>query len=303
MDKIESKALKVGVLVNLVMAIAGWITYSLTNSDAMLLDGNFSFIATLSLVAAVMIVVVRHNKSEIYPFGNYFYESFFVFFKGILILGITIGALFQNTIKIIDYFNGEEVSKIVAGPIIYYVILMTILCFGVAYYFGRKNKAIGNKSSILDVERKGAILDGFLSMAVGLALYLTTLIDEESKLNFLLYVGDATIVVLMCLFLMKMPLGVIKGAFRELGGGVVENDLVKRNIQSKIEEYLPSEYQIKHDYITKLGSSYLIVIYLSSKADTISVKHVEAYRKILYENLKADLNTVNIEVVLDNEAP
>lgn len=301
MDKIESTALKVGVAVNIVMAVAGWITYSLTNSDAMLLDGNFSFIAALSLIAAVGIIAVRHNKSETYPFGNYFYESFFVFFKGILILGITISALFQNTIKIINFFNGQEVQRIVSGPIIYYIILMTILCFGVAYFFKRKNKELGNRSSILDVERKGAILDGFLSMAVGLALYLTTMVDEESKLNFLLYVGDAFIVVLMCLFLMKMPLGVIKGAFRELGGGVVADDLVKGNIQAKIKKLLPVNYKIKQDYITKLGSSYLVVIYLYSKSDTVSVKHLEAYRKGLYDSLKQDLNTVNIEVVLDNE--
>jgi len=63
------------------MAIAGWITYSITNSDAMLLDGNFSFTATLSLSAAIMIIVLRHNKSGTYPFGNYFYESFFVFLR------------------------------------------------------------------------------------------------------------------------------------------------------------------------------------------------------------------------------
>ena len=154
---------------------------------------------------------------------------------------------------------------------------------------------------MMDVERKGAILDGFLSMAVGLALYLTALVDEGSTLGFLLYVGDACIVVMMCLFLMKMPYGVIKGAFRELGGGIIEDDKVKSNIQKKINKLLPEEYSIKHDYITKLGSSYLIVIYLSSKADTISVKHIETYRKKLYESLIEDLNTVNVEVVLDNE--
>ena len=301
MEKIESTALKVGVLVNLIMAIAGWVTYSMTNSDAMLLDGNFSFIAALSLIAAIMIVVVRHNKSETYPFGNYFYESFFVFFKGILILGITIAALFQNSIKIIDFFNGEETQRILPGPIIYYIVLMTILSFGVAYYFGRKNKELGDRSSILDVERKGAILDGFLSMAIGLALYLTALVDEESKLNFLLYVGDSFIVVVMCLFLMKMPLGVIKEAFRELGGGVIENDLIKVTIQEKIVKFLPVGFNLKQDYITKLGSSYLVVIYISSETDKISVKDLETYKKTLYESIIADLNTVNIEVVLDNQ--
>lgn len=178
---------------------------------------------------------------------------------------------------------------------------MTILSFGVAYYFGRKNKELCDRSSILDVERKGAILDGFLSMAIGLALYLTALVDEESKLNFLLYVGDSFIVVVMCLFLMKMPLGVIKGAFRELGGGVIENDLIKVTIQEKIVKFLPIGFNLKQDYITKLGSSYLVVIYISSETDKISVNDLETYKKTLYESIIADLSTVNIEVVLDNQ--
>lgn len=133
------------------------------------------------------------------------------------------------------------------------------------------------------------------------ALYLTTLVSEESRLDFLLYVGDSFIVVIMCLFLMKMPLGVIKGAFRELGGGVIEDDIIKGSIQEKIVKLLPVGFEIKQDYITKLGSSYLVVIYLSSKTNKISVKHLETFKKMLSESIKADLNTVNIEVVLDNQ--
>jgi len=98
-----------------------------------------------------------------------------------------------------------------------------------------------------------------------------------------------------------MPLGVIKGAFWELGGGVIEDDVVKGSIQEKIVKLLLVGFEIKQDYITKLGSSYLVVIYLSYKTDNISVKHLESFKKELYESIKEDLNTVNIEVVLDNQ--
>ncbi len=38
-DSVETKALRIGIFISLLMAIAGWITYYFSGSDAMLLDG------------------------------------------------------------------------------------------------------------------------------------------------------------------------------------------------------------------------------------------------------------------------
>jgi len=54
-DKTENKALKVGIFISFLMAIAGWVTYYFSGSDAMLLDGNFSFISVFAVVIAIMI--------------------------------------------------------------------------------------------------------------------------------------------------------------------------------------------------------------------------------------------------------
>lgn len=87
-----------------------------------------------------MVVKMKHKRTKVFPFGRYFYESFFVFFKGLLILGITIGALFQNVIKIIDYLNGEKFQTLNPEPILYYSALMGVICFALAFYYKRKNK-------------------------------------------------------------------------------------------------------------------------------------------------------------------
>ncbi len=55
-DQIESSALKIGVIINLLMAIAGWVAFSLTGSEALLLDGNFSFIASVTTIGAIIII-------------------------------------------------------------------------------------------------------------------------------------------------------------------------------------------------------------------------------------------------------
>ena len=101
---IERKALWVGVLANLVMAIAGYYFYYLTSSEALLLDGNFSMIAAMVTIVAVYISQVKHRRSETFPFGLYFYEALFVFFKGLVLLGIILMAAFQNGIKVAHFF-------------------------------------------------------------------------------------------------------------------------------------------------------------------------------------------------------
>ena len=52
-DSVETKALRIGIFISLLMAIAGWITYYFSGSDAMLLDGNFSFISVFAGVVAI----------------------------------------------------------------------------------------------------------------------------------------------------------------------------------------------------------------------------------------------------------
>lgn len=44
----EKKALYASAIINLMMAFSGWLAYHFSNSQAILLDGNYSFIAFLS---------------------------------------------------------------------------------------------------------------------------------------------------------------------------------------------------------------------------------------------------------------
>ena len=153
-DKIENRTLKITVVANLVMAIAGWVTYNLTDSQAMLLDGNFSFILAIATFVAIYISKNKHKKSATFPFGNYVYEAAFVLSKGVLILGIIIMAVFQNAIKILDYFQGIKEEPIVLEPIYYYTAFILVLSFGLMAFFNVQNKRVNNQSSLLLVEKQ-----------------------------------------------------------------------------------------------------------------------------------------------------
>ena len=296
-DQIESSALKIGVVVNLLMAIAGWVAFSLTGSEALLLDGNFSFISSVTTIGAIIIIHKKHKRTSVFPYGRYFYESFFTLSKGILILGLIIAALFQNIVKIIKFIEGEKLEKLQTGPILIYMVLMIFLCFGLAFLYQHKNKKIHFQSSILTVETKASKIDGFMTIAVGIALVLTTFVPETSKLSFLLYIGDSIIVILMCLFLFKTPFEVIKGGFIELGGGSLQNPESVQEIEAVVKNLLPEGLQVNNCYISKTGSSHLVLIYANSMTPSIAMDTITQYRNSIHEKLDVKYPNSEVEIV------
>lgn len=296
-DQIESSALKIGVVVNLLMAIAGWVAFSLTGSEALLLDGNFSFISSVTTIGAIIIIHKKHKRTSVFPYGRYFYESFFTLSKGILILGLIIAALFQNIVKIIKFIEGEKLEKLQTGPILIYMVLMIFLCFGLAFLYQHKNKKIHFQSSILAVETKASKIDGFMTIAVGIALVLTTFVPETSKLSFLLYIGDSIIVILMCLFLFKTPFEVIKGGFIELGGGSLQNQESVQEIEAMVKNLLPEGLQVNNCHISKTGSSHLVLIYANSMTPSIAMDTITQYRNSIHEKLDVKYPNSEVEIV------
>ena len=296
-DQIESSALKIGVLVNLIMAIAGWVAYSLTGSEALLLDGNFSFISSVTTIGAIIIIFKKHKRTSLFPYGRYFYESFFTLSKGILILGLIIAALFQNVIKILSYIDGEPLKRLETGPILIYMTLMIILCFGLAFLYTSKNKKINLQSSILSVETKSLRIDGFMTIAVGIALVLSTLVPEASKLSFLLYIGDAIVVILMCLFLFKTPFEVIKEGFIELGGGSIQNQESVKEIETVIQSLVPDGLEVKSCHISKTGSSHLLIIYAGSTRPMIEMDTIIQYRNSIHGKIETAFPNSEVEIV------
>ena len=299
-DIVENKALKAGIFISLLMAIAGWVTYYYSGSDAMLLDGNFSFISVFAGIIAIIISNKKHLKTKTFPFGSYVYEALFVLIKGILILGVVLVSGLQNTFKIIAYLKGKPIENVVIGPILIYVVVISVLCFALYFFYKAKNKIIDNKSSILQVETKSTLLDGFMSLGIGVVFLIIWLLPSNTAFDFLKSIGDAIIVLIMCLVFFTMPLKIIRDAFIELGGGILQDTTTKEIAEKIIAEALPSNLKKQSIYISKLGSSYFILIYLISDNNTIDLSTIETLRKKIQEVLIDTLANVKLEIIVSN---
>lgn len=298
-NTIEKRSLIVGAVINLIMALSGWLAYYLSNSQALLLDGNFSFIVFLSTLVAINISSIKSKKTKLFPFGQFVYEALYSFLKGIMIIGMLLVAFTDNLSKIFHFINGKETSLLNTEVILVYSLLMTLICFGMAAYYKHQNNKVNNSSTILRAEYSAAIIDGFMSAGIGIALVGISLLSPEGSLGFLNYIGDAILVILLCVLLGKEPFILVRDSFVEIAGGTLQNQTDKKNIEDILEKHLSSEKLLIDSYISKTGSSYLVIAYISAQGlEKLGFEKTKQIRELIINNLKENYKESIFEIVL-----
>jgi len=97
--KTESSTLAFSAFMALLIGCAGIVATLASNSQAILLDGLFNLIYfSVALVTIKVSKLASRPDSESYPFGYSYFESLVNLCKGLLILGVSIFALFDPAI-------------------------------------------------------------------------------------------------------------------------------------------------------------------------------------------------------------
>jgi predicted Co/Zn/Cd cation transporter (cation efflux family) len=300
LQSIERQSLTVGVVANLVMALSGWATFYLSGSEALLLDGNFSFIMFLSSIAALKVAEIKTRRSHTFPFGLFITEALYSLVKGLLIGGVLLAAIIGNVSKIVQYINGAELPPLKTGPILIYSIAMVIICFGLSLFYHYQNKQVGNKSSMLSIDKSASLVDGFMSAGTGAALVIIGYVNADSGWGFLLYIGDAIMVLILACLMIKQPISIIRNAFIEMAGGQLQNQQDYQHIESVISDSL-TEQALKQEalFISKTGSSYLVVISFSAEQLTsIDSDALQTAKNGINQLLSQTYPHIDVEFVL-----
>ncbi|MGF1736533.1 cation transporter [Photobacterium satsumensis] len=297
---IERQSIRVGIAANLVMALSGWGVYYLSGSEALLLDGNMSFILFLSSIVALKIAAIKAVRSETFPFGLFVTEALYSLVKGLLLLGVIISAFTSNGGKVLRYLAGEPIAMIKTGPIVYYAIAMVTICWGLSAFYYVQNKKIQGNSSMLAVDRKASLIDGVLSASTGIVLVVIGYIKQGSSLDFLLYIGDALLVVVLAVSMLGQPIRIIKEAFVELAGGKLQNDQQHQEIAQTVNHALSANgLSAASLNISKTGSSYLVIVGLSLESlNQEQSRQVMETKASLQQMLADRLTFVDVEMVL-----
>ncbi|MGF1753436.1 cation transporter [Vibrio makurazakiensis] len=297
---IERRALIIGIIANLVMAISGWAAFNLSGSEALLLDGNMSFILFITTLVALKITKIKSKKSDTFPFGLYVAEALYSLMKGLLLLGVVVSAISSNGSKVLSYWQGAAIEPIKTGIIIYYAIAMVIICWGLSLFYYSQNKRINNNSSMLKVDQKSSFIDGILSASTGAILVVIGFIEPTSQFSPLLYIGDSILVITLALMMITQPINIMKEAFVELAGGKLQDNESYQDIKSRVESQLfASKHHITTLHISKTGSSYLVVIGLDlATLKPESQNTLINEKKQLQEKLECSYPFIDVEMTL-----
>jgi cation diffusion facilitator family transporter len=296
---VEKKALVVGAILNITMAFSGWFAYYSSNSQSILLDGNYSFISFFVILIAIRISIIKAQPTEMFPFGQYVYEALYSFAKGIMIVSILLVAVIMSITRISRYLNGSPVDALDTSVVLIYTIAMVLSCVILGVYCRHQNKKINNSSSILRAEYIGAKLDGIISLATGLALIGIGYVNIEGNFAFVHYIGDAILVFILALLLIKEPFELIRDSFVELAGGTLQNKEEKEKIEKILTEHLTIDL-LKKSYISKTGSSYFIVAYINGQGiDKIGFEKLEQIKAETLSELKKIHQYVMFEIAID----
>jgi len=103
----------------------------------------------------------------------------------------------------------------------------------------------------------------------------------------------------MCLIFFTLPLKIVKESFIELGGGMLQDTAKKEMAEKTIIESLPSNLIKQSIYISKLGSSYFVLVYLSSDSNTIDLSKIETLRNKIQQALILTLTNVKLEIIVN----
>lgn len=261
---IEKKSLVASAWINFLMALSGWAAYSISGSQALLLDGNFSFVSFIAILFAIRIATTKIRRTHILPFGQFIYESFFAAAKGIMIIGMLLMALIVNIDRVFKYLDGQSAQVLNTDIILFYSIIMVLLCFGLAIYHKNNNRKLGNSSTILLAEYTGVKMDGLVSLGVGICLVSIQFISIDGDWAFLHYIGDSLVVIMLVIIFGKGPFIIVRNAFVEIMGGVLQNEEQRQFILSILKKHLEPHKLLLDDYISKTGSNYLVIAYINS---------------------------------------
>ena len=297
--QIERKALGVGIIINILMVVAGAIVFFMTGLKAMFLDTTFTVISVVSGLVATYLSSRTVRTTERFPNGMFALEPIYAICKAIFTLSLLVFSFLDVAQVAWDYFVlgvGERASF---GPVVIYQILTVATCFGLLMYYRRQNARIGDSSMMLRAEAQSTLVDGMISFGIGLAAVVLVLLPAGGPLDFLHYTGDFFITTVIVILAVKEPVEVLRDAFVELVGGVHDDDETNTFVEQAAQRHLPANTEYEKTMIFKTGMNYTVDVYLAGTGQSIDVAHLVECNRSLERALKHRLHIVDVDLVFD----
>lgn len=300
-DRVERRALTIGAVSNLFMAGIAWVTYWYSNSEAILLDGNYSFIVFIGMGVALAVSRIKSRTTETFPLGQFFYEALYSFVKGLMILGVILMAVVTSIVRILFYAGGntENIPMLNPDPILYYALAMAVICFLLSGFYRISNRSIDGQSSLLKTDSTASFVDGMLSLGIAAGVFLLRNIDPSGAAGFVPFLADSIITLILSATLISKPVAIIRESVIELAVGKLQDSTQYDECNGIIREVCAPQFTVHRLYMSKTGSRYLAVVRVgpADGSALISLDDINVKKQTIRDRLQPHFPYLMVELV------
>ncbi len=285
-EKIEKKALLLGFIGNLSLALLGWGMFLYTRMDALFLDAGFSFVAAMSSLLAIFISRQASKKSNSFSTGSHVLAPIYAFFNQLISLTIVVSVSSASIFKLFKFFSSGVGEPVKIDFMLYYSIVVSVISFLLAVMYAKAYKKTNQLSNILDAERKTVLIDGIMSIGIGIAVGVLALVDIDSNLGYFHYIADPVISLFLALFTIKEPVKLLKKNFLEIANALVLDKNITTPILADVKKMLPNYAQLKRCHVRKIGSLFVVDVYFKYAKNLINIGEMNNSKARLEKKLK-----------------
>jgi predicted Co/Zn/Cd cation transporter (cation efflux family) len=278
------------------MVIIGVGFAIVSSSDAIMLDGLYSFIHLLIALLTIRVsqLVMKPSNDE-YPFGYWMYEPMINLAKGLMIITLLALALFNAFAAL--YGGGKAV---VLDMAIIYALLATVGCFASALVVSSLGKRAQSPLALVDA--KNWWVDGYISAAMLLVFVAAYLLQDTEWAPWIPYF-DPLMVIVLVLLIVIVPLSIMRDAWNEIVGKHPGED-IEDNIRDLIDAVISKDrhngYRLR---LVVTGRFLLVHIYFKVSADS-SLDSIEAFdevREQLYQAFRKEYPFIAMDIVFTQQ--
>ena len=208
-EQIEKYALRVSAMGYLFMALLGGIFFYLASSEAILLDGVYSFVSLLmTFIAQRVSRLVQTPYTDKFHFGFAHFEPMLNVMRILIILSISAFAATSALDVLL-----KEGRPLKADIAVIYGVLSALGCLFMAWHQNRAaRKAV---SPILAVDSKNWLIDGILSTGVALTFIGAYFLRGSSYEQWTPFV-DPVLVLLLVIMMTPVLLKTLRDNFNQV---------------------------------------------------------------------------------------
>ena len=295
-NKLEKFALQLSVGGTLFMSILG-VTFGLwLASEAILLDGFFNVISLIMAIASLWISwLIRQPEGKQFQFGYLNFVPLVNLSKGLLISVLSLFALASAVSALLR--GGRMLNP---GMAVIYALIAASGCFIIAITQNIISKK--TRSPMVIVDSKNWLINGAISLSVGIAFGIVAFIQGTSLSWFVAY-ADPTIVMTMVLVTIPVPIKIIIESTNQLLLGAPSSALQKQLrivLETAIKDLPCAKHWLR---MTQIGQYIYVHIYWLLPKDfaAISVEKLDRIRAKITRLLEQTYRDITIDIIFTQD--